>query len=181
MKLTSIHQALIMAVAVFAATLFAYYWFWLAPMNKQIVNLRGILSQKEKDLEDAKRTVAKYAEFKKRADSIQRELEWIQSRMPKSVDQARLLEAVNLIQSRSGVVLTNFQVMGSPAPKDYIEMPVNIKFTSDFKGFLDFLYQATLTDLFFTVKDIAINPWTDAMHPNVSLTAQLTLSGVQSK
>src|ERR1041384_105347 len=181
MKITKIHQILIGAVVVLAGAFVAYYWFWLAPMNKQIVDLRGILSQKEKDLEDAKRTVAKYAEFKKRADSIQRELEWIQNRMPKSVDQARLLEDVNLIQSRSGVVLTNFQVMASPAPKDYVEVPVNVRFNSDFKGFLDFLYQATLTNLFFTVKDITINPWTDVTHPNMSISAQLTLSGAPPK
>ncbi len=182
MKLTRAQQYIIMGVVLFGGVLFAYYQFWLQPVNAQITQLTQTLSQKQKELEEAERIVKKYAEFKKRADSVQRELEWTQTRMPKAIDKSKLLEAVNFIQARSGVILTNFQFLPIPAPKDaWAEVPVSVKFTGDYKGLLAFLYQSTLTNPMITAKDIAVNPLKDPSRPDVTLTAQLTLNGVQSK
>jgi len=182
MKITRAQQFILIGVVLFGGVLFAYYQFWLAPVNAQISQLTGTLEQKKKDLEEAKRIAEKYPEFKKRADSIQRELEWTQGRIPKTIDKPKLLEAVNFVQGRSGVILTNFAFLAGPVAKDaYAEVPVSVKFTADFKGLLAFLYQSTLTNLLLTIRDITVTPLKDPSRPDMTLTVQLTLNGVQSK
>ncbi len=182
MKITPFQQYLILGVAVFSGISFLYYQFLLKPINLEIGNLRSTLEQKQKDLEEAKIIVAKYVEFKKRADSVQRELEWIQNRVPKSIERTKLLETINLLQNKSGVYLTNFQLGNITVAKDaWIEIPTVIKFNTDFRGLLDFLYQVSLSSLFITVRDITVVPLVDVAHPNVTLTAQMTLCGIQAK
>ncbi len=124
MKLTAIQRNLLLSALVFAGVVGAYYEFWMVPMSRQITQLKATLDQKKKDLEEAKRMVAKYAEFKKRADSVLKELEWIQGRMPKAVERGRLLEAISVAQSRSGLVSTKLQFLAVPPSKGaYSEIP----------------------------------------------------------
>jgi Tfp pilus assembly protein PilO len=187
MKITPMQQIIILSLFGFAVLGFLYYYFALKPINKDIVALQATLDDKKKELEEAKKIVARYVEFKKRADSIQRELEWIQNRIPKVIEKPKLVEAVNFLQNRSGVLLTSFSfatlASTTNASGSYTEIPVNIKFNSDFKGLLDFLYQVSLSNLFMTVHDLAIVPIQpkDPAHLNVTLTASMVLSGIQAK
>ena len=183
MKLTVIQQGIILGAIGFIGIVFLYYQFAIKPINTEIVSLQSTLDQKKKDLEEAKKIVAKYVEFKKRQDSVQRELEWIQNRIPKSIDKPKLIEAINFLQNRSGVYLTNLQFLGQTTSKDgtYVEVPTTIVFSSDYKGLLDFLYQVSVSNLFMTVRDLSIKNNFDAAHPTVTLSAQMTLSGIQAK
>jgi len=106
----------------------------LKPINVEIVQLQSTLDQKNKDLEEAKKTVTKYVEFKKREDSVQRELEWLQSRIPKSIDKIKLMENVNLVQKNSDVVTTSFQfASGNVARDSWVEIPITIRFNTNYK------------------------------------------------
>src|SRR3970282_2723470 len=111
MKITPLQQYLILGVIAFLGIGFLFYQFMLKPINAQIRTLQDTRDQKKKDLEEAKRIDAKYVEFKKRADSIQRELEWIQNRIPKAIDRTKLLETASFLQNRSGVLFTSFQFL----------------------------------------------------------------------
>ena len=181
MKITPLQQYMILGFIGFIAISFLFYQFALKPINREIASLESERDQKQKDLDEAKKIVAKYVEFKKRADSIQRELEWIQNRIPKTVEKDKLVEAVSLLQNLSGVYLTSFQVQVASAKDSYTEIPVNLKFNSSFKGLLNFLKEITLSNLTLTVHDLAVTPITDPVHPEVTLTAQMVLSGIQAK
>ena len=181
MKITPMQQYVILGVAVFFGIVFVFYQFFLKPLNTRIDTLQATLQQKKQDLEEAKKIVAKYVEFKKQADSVQRELEWYQNRIPKAVDKAKLLEAVSFLQSRSGVILTSFQFQQLISGKDYSEIPVLIRFNSDFRGLSDFLYQASISSLLMTAHDLVITPITVADHLNFTIQAQMTVSGIQAK
>jgi Tfp pilus assembly protein PilO len=182
MKITPLQQGIILGSLLLVGILFFYYQFLLKPINNKIGVLQTTLDEKKKDLEEAKKIVAKYAEFKKRADSIQRELEWIQNRIPKAIDKTKLVEAINLLQNRSGVVLTSFTLAAAPAVKDtYAEVPVNLKFNSDFKGLVNFLYQVSASSLFMTARDLIITPFTSVDYPNFTISTSIVVSGVQSK
>lgn len=184
MKITPLQQYAILGVIAFLGIGFLFYQFLLKPINNEIKTLQTTRDQKKKDLEEAKRIVAKYVEFKKRADSIQRELEWIQNRIPKSIERAKLLEAASFLQNRSGVFFTGLQfITGAVASKDgsYSEVSMNIRFATDFKGLLNFLYQVSVSNLFMTIRDLTVTPSTDAEHQNVTLTASMVLSGIQAK
>ena len=185
MKITPFQQYVILGVFGFLALSFLFYQFALKPINSEITALEAKRDQEKKELEEAKKIVAKYVEFKKRADSIQRELEWIQNRIPKTIEQTKLLEAVSLAQQRSGVFLTNFQFQtGTTASKDataYMEVPINLTFTSSYKSFVNFLYQVSVSNLFMTVRDLIVTPITDLNRLDVSLQATVVLSGIQAK
>jgi Tfp pilus assembly protein PilO len=183
MKFTVLQQAIFLGAIGFIGVVFLYYQFAIKPINNEIASLQTTLEQKKKDLEDAKRIVAKYVEFKKRQDSVQRELEWIQNRIPKSIDRPKLVEAINFLQNRSGVFLTNLGFSAQVTSKDgtYVEVPTTVSFNSDYKGLLVFMYQVSLSNLFVTVRDLTVTAATDPNHPNVTLLAQMTLSGIQAK
>ncbi len=181
MKITPLQTYMILGLIGFVAVSFLFYQVALKPINREIASLESERDQKRKELDEAKKIVAKYVEFKKRADSIQRELEWIQNRIPKTVEKDKLVEAVSLLQNRSGVYLTSFLVQ-VPAAKDaYTEIPVTLKFNASFKGLLKFLKEVTLSNLTLTVHDMAVTAMVDPVHPDVTLTAQMILSGIQAK
>ncbi len=184
MKLSPLYQALIIGFLLFAGVVVLYYEFLLKPVNVRIGQLSDQLDQKKKDLDEAKKTMAKYVEFKKRSDSVQRELEWIQNRIPKLIDKSQLLDSLNLVQSRSGIVLTNFQMSAQTNARDtYTEIPVNLKFTTSYDGLLNFLYQTSVSSLLMTVNGIVVTPLAnpDPRYPDLTLTAQVVLNGVQAK
>jgi Tfp pilus assembly protein PilO len=182
MKITPLQQYLILGVLAFAGLSYLYYQFLLKPLNTHIESLRVELAQQKEELEKARKIAEKYEEFKKRADTVQRELEWLQSRIPKTIEQSKLVEAINLIQNRSGVILTNFQFL-VPTIKDtpYVEVPVRLTFNTNYKGLLNFLYQIGISNLFMTVRDLSMNPFTDPLHLDVTISAQMTVSGIQAK
>ena len=183
MKITPLQQYLILGFLGFAVISFLFYQFGLKPINKEIAALEVERDQRKRDLEEAKKIVLKYVEFKKRADSVQRELEWIQNRIPKTLDKTKMVEVINLLQNRSEIFLTSIQFAPPVASKDasYTEVPVNLRFNSNYKGLSDFLYQVSVSNLFLTAHDLVVTPMTDPAHLNVTLTAQLTLSGIQAK
>ena len=181
MKLTPLQQYGILGAFVLVAMLFLYIQFVVKPIKHEITTLQATLEDKKKELEDAKKMVSRYAEFKKRADSVQRELEWIQNRIPKTIERPKLAEAINFLQNRSGVFLTNLQFQGSAVRDSYVEVPVSLRFNTDFKGLLNFLYQVSLSSLFMTAHDLTVVPIGDPSHLNVTLSAQMTVSGIQAK
>ncbi|MGH7739931.1 MAG: type 4a pilus biogenesis protein PilO [bacterium] len=184
MKISPFQQSLIIGAAIFVAIIGAFYQFMLKPENAQIVQLNGTLITKKKALDDAKKTMAKYVEFKKHSDSVQRELEWIQNRIPQKVDNGQLMENLNFLQSRSGIILTSFQMRGNVNKRDsYTEIPMNLKFNTNYAGFLNFLYQTTVSPLLLTVNDITVSPDTQSHDPNqtdITLSVELSLNGVQA-
>ena len=146
--------------------------------------MRSTLEQKKKDLDEAKKMIAKYAEFKKRADSIQRELEWTQNRIPKIAERAKIIESVGLLQTRCGISLTGFKFGPNPIARDiYVEIPVDLRFYSTYKELLNFLYEMSISKSLMIVRDIKITAFADTSNPfsGKTLSAQITLSGIQAK
>ncbi len=183
MKITPLQQYIILGIFAFFGLAFLYYQFLLKPINNKISVLQTKLDGEKKDLEEAKMIVAKYVEFKKREDSIQRELEWIQNRIPKSIERTKLIEAISFLQSRSNVMLTSFTI-NPPSSKDsYTEIPINIQFHSDFKGLINFLYQISTSNLLMTAHGLKVTPYTPTTSddPTLSLSTQIIVSGVQAK
>lgn len=182
MKLTPVQQYMILGAIAFLGLVFLYYQFLLKPVNIQIANLQSTLQQKKDKLEEAKKKVANYVEFKKQADSIQRELEWYQNRIPKTVEKTKMLEELSLAQSRSGVVLTSILFpQGLQGSKDYSELPASVRFNSNYEGLMNFLYQINSSNLFMIVRDLVVTPTFAADHPNFTIQTQVTISGIQAK
>jgi Tfp pilus assembly protein PilO len=182
MKITPLQQYLILGVLAFLGLSYLYYQFLLKPLNVSIVAKREELRLQTEELENARKIAEKYEEFKKRADTIQRELEWLQSRIPKIIDQANLVESLNLIQNHSGLVFTDFQFQPPVTTNSaYDEVPIRMKINTNYKGLLNFLYQIGISNLFMTVRELVIEPLTDQQNSDYTLSALMTVSGIQAK
>jgi Tfp pilus assembly protein PilO len=185
MKLTQEQQYLIIGAVAVALLGFLYYQFLLKPVWNEISSLRVTLGQKKKDLEDAKAIVAKYPEFKKRAATIQRELEWFQNRIPNSLDRPKMLEAASFLQSRSGVSLVDFRSNKQPVTKEkFTEVPVDVRFNSDYQGMLEFIHQMGFADTLMTLSDVHVGPYTynsETGVPSMTTNVRVLLSGIQAK
>jgi Tfp pilus assembly protein PilO len=184
MKITKVQQYIFGAVLGFILLIAAYYYVVLKPINAEIASLKSTLEEKKKDLDEAKKMITKYAEFKKRADSIQRELEWVQNRIPKMVDRPKMVENVNFLQTRSGLSLTSFKFGTSTVAKDiYVEVPAELKFLATYKELLSFFYEMSLSKSLMTTKDLKISFYSDTTNPlsGKTITGMITLNGVQAK
>lgn len=183
MKITPIQQYSILGAILVAGVFFGFYQLLLKPKMAEIIKLRSTLEEKKQDLEEAKKIVAKYVEFKKRADTVQRELEWNQARIPKTIEKTKLIESIGFIQNRSGVSLTNIAVSSAPVSKDaYVEIPVVVRISSDFDGLLRFLKEISLSSNFMmTARDLMVAPSLSKDDPNITISAQMTICGVQAK
>lgn len=163
MKITQEQQYLVLGVVALLIVGGIYYQFMLKPVYEQMTSLQATLEKNKKDLEDAKAIVAKYSEFKKRSSSIQRELEWFQNRIPVSVDRIKMLDALSVLQSRSGVRLTDFRSDATPVKKEkYTEFPVTVRFSANYKQMLEFIHQMAFTETLLTVRDIKISRQRDS-------------------
>jgi Tfp pilus assembly protein PilO len=184
MKISKTQQYMIGAVVVILGVIFAYYQFILKPLNNDITVLQADLADKQAKLDEAKETLAKYDEFKKRSAAVDRELEWALGRMPVFVDKAKFIENVNELQTKSGIVLTSFRFQGPAAGgKDaYTEVPADIKFIASYAQLLNFLYQTSISKSLMIVHDMKITP-VGALSANSDqiLSVQTTLSGIQGK
>lgn len=181
MKITPLQQYLILGALVFLGVVFLFYQFLLKPINTKIDTLQSTLNQKKQELEEAKKFVANYVEFKKEADSIQRELEWYQNRIPPTIDKTKLMEAISLAQNRSGILLTSLTFQPPKTSNDYTEVPATIKFNSNYEGLVNFLYQTSVSNLFMTARDLVVSPLPASDHPNFSIQTQMVVSGIEAK
>ncbi len=182
MKLSPLYTAMIFGFLIIGGVVALYYQFLLKPVNARITQLSNDLSQKKEELDEAKKTMAKYVEFKKRSDSVERELEWIQNRIPKLIDKNQLLNSINFVQSRSGFTLTSFSMTGAVNARDsYTEVPASLKLTTNYAGFMSFLYQTSVSPLLMTVNGIVVTQSVDPNRPDLTLSVQLNLNGVQAK
>lgn len=184
MKISIVQQYIAFGALVAVVVAVLYYFFLLKPVNLQIVQLQGDLQAKTDKLKEVEAKIKNYAQFQKEADSVQRELEWYQNRIPKTIDRGKFMEALNGLLGRSGVVLTSFQTTNPQALKDYSELPATIHFHTDFNGLTTFLYQTSLSSLIMTVRDVLIVPISDSdrlAHPAFSLDAQMVVSGIEAK
>jgi type IV pilus assembly protein PilO len=180
-KFSKEQQYLVLGVLAFLVVGGLYYQFMLKPIWSNIESLKSTLQKKEQDLQDAKSIVAKYAEFKKRSSSIQRELEWYQNRIPASVDRVKMLDALQVLQSRSGVRLLDFKADAQPVKKEkYTELPVGVRFNASYRQMLEFIRQMASTETLLTVRDIKLTRQANSTTGTSTLVGEMQVKGAMS-
>jgi Tfp pilus assembly protein PilO len=179
MKLSQFQQYAFVALLLLLGVIFAYYSFLIKPLDADIVALQSDLQEKQKKLDAAKQTLAKYDEFKKRSAAVDRELEWAQGRIPLQLDKSKLVEDINLIQARTQVVLTNFRFKSSSSKDEAAEVQADIKFTASYGQLLNFLHEVTMSKNLILVHNLKVTPFADLSGSDQTLSVQMTLGGLQ--
>ncbi len=181
MKISQFQQYMVVAAVVLLGVIFAYYSFLIKPLDADIASLQSDLDEKEKKLEAAKQTLAKYDEFKKRSAAVDRELEWAQSRIPLQLERSKFIEGINSIEARSRVALTSFRFKTSGTKETASEVQADVRFNATYAQLLNFLHEVTVSKNLMLVHDIKILPFADSTGAQQTLTAQMTLGGLQGK
>jgi Tfp pilus assembly protein PilO len=179
MKLSQFQQYAFVALILLLGVIFGYYTFLIKPLDADIVALQSDLQEKQKKLDAAKQTLAKYDEFKKRSAAVERELEWAQGRIPLQLDRSKFVEDINLIQARTQVVLTNFRFKSAASKDEAAEIQTEIKFTASYGQLLNFLHEVTLSKNLILVHNLKATPFVDLSGSDQTLSVQMTLGGLQ--
>ena len=180
MKLTPLQQYIFLGVLVFMGFSYVYYQYIITPINIRIKADNDQKKGVEDKLKQAIATQKDYEKFKDNADSTQRELTLYQNRIPPTVENIKMMQTIYLLQSRSGVVLTSLQFQAPQTVNDFVQLPAAIRFNSDFKGLLAFLYQTSITSPVMTVQNLSISPGTVVDHPSFTLQVQMIINGIQA-
>lgn len=140
-KLTKEQQNnLIAAVLLSGLAIFAYVKWWFIPVNNQYKEKIKILEQKRKDLQDAREMVAKYAEFMRRASEIDKKVDFIYKRLPKSFILSDVIKDVTKVATQNNINVISFEPEQKIINKgEYKEYEIKISFPSNYKNLGKFL------------------------------------------
>jgi Tfp pilus assembly protein PilO len=140
-KLTKEQQNnLIAGVFLVGFAIFAYVKWWFIPVNNQYKAKIKILEQKKKDLQDAREMVAKYAEFMRRASEIDKKVDFIYKRLPKTFVLSDIIKDVTKVATQNNINIISFEPEQKIINKgEYKEYEIKINFPANYKNLGKFL------------------------------------------
>ncbi|MBP7792634.1 MAG: type 4a pilus biogenesis protein PilO [Candidatus Goldbacteria bacterium] len=133
-------QNLLAAVLLVGFAVFAYVKWWFIPVNNQYKEKVKILEQKKKDLQDAREMVAKYAEFMRRASEIDKKVDFIYKRLPKTFVFSDVIKDVTKVATQNNINVINFEPEQKIVNKgEYKEYAIKVNFPANYKNLGNFL------------------------------------------
>jgi len=133
-------QNLVAAIILVGFAIFAYVKWWFIPVNNQYKEKVRILEQKRKDLQDARVMVAKYAEFMRRASEIDKKVDFIYKRLPKTFILSDVIKDVTKAATQNNINVITFE----PEQKiinrgEYKEHEIKVGFSTNYRNLGQFL------------------------------------------
>ncbi|MCX7698973.1 MAG: type 4a pilus biogenesis protein PilO [Candidatus Goldbacteria bacterium] len=140
-KLTKEQQNNIIAAVLFTGfVIFAYVKWWFLPVNNQYKEKVKILEQKRKDLQDAREMVAKYAEFMRRASEIDKRVDFIYKRLPKTFVLSEVIKDVTRVATQNNINIISFEPEQKIINKgEYKEYEIKVNFPANYRNLGKFL------------------------------------------
>jgi Tfp pilus assembly protein PilO len=126
---------LIGAVAIAVLVGVGYWYFFYVPNTKIIVQKTKLLEGKRKDLEEARNMVVNYPEYLREASSINRHIEFINSRLPKTFSIGEAIDSISEKANEAGIKITKFTPDNKPVKKgEYTEQSVKLEIVTNFEN-----------------------------------------------
>ncbi|MCX8092786.1 MAG: type 4a pilus biogenesis protein PilO [Candidatus Goldbacteria bacterium] len=184
-KLTKEQQNNIIAAVFFVGfVIFAYVKWWFLPVNNQYKEKVKILEQKRKDLQDAREMVAKYAEFMRRASEIDKKVEFIYKRLPKTFILSDVINDVTRVATQNNINVLSFEPEQKIINKgEYKEYEIKVSFPASYRNLGKFLSDLGYVERLITPtkiniqKNKAANLTDSSQNINISMVLKLyTLS-----
>ncbi len=156
-------QNLLAAVIFVGFVIFAYVKWWLIPVNNQYKEKVKILEQKKKDLQDAREMVAKYAEFMRRASEIDKKVDFIYKRLPKTFILSDVIKDVTKAATQNNINVITFEPEQKIINKgEYKEYEIKINFSSNYRNLGQFLTNLGYIERLITPSKIDIQKRKDS-------------------
>jgi type IV pilus assembly protein PilO len=132
-------QKMLIAAVIVIASLYCYFAFLYAPALKKINDLKGVLGQKQNELEEAKKKAGSVEMLKAEYKELEKQLNFTLKRLPKEVDQAILIREISRAASDKNVFVNTLEFPAISTKGNITEIPIKMTLTSDYHNFGDFL------------------------------------------
>lgn len=135
----------VLLLVLFAVPL-ASYWFVFRPQNTQIERAREEISLRREKLEMLKQESARRGTLEAATTQIAERIESIESRLPTDKELADVVRQVSELAVQSGLAQPSIVAEKPVKAALYMEQPLKIEMTGDFRGFYKFLLELERLD-----------------------------------
>jgi Tfp pilus assembly protein PilO len=166
-------QNLVVAVIIIAGILFVYVKYFFMPNIKTLNDKTAILSQKTKDLNDARDMVSRYDEFLKNASDINYRMDFMDRRLPADTDISDTIRELTQRATEYNINIINFEPGVTAAKGDYKQTGIKIHFLTTYGNLGNFLTSMGYIERLTTPDSITIKAYkpvgTDDAADNISV------------
>lgn len=145
----------VLLLVLFAVPL-ASYWFVFKPQNSQIDRAREEISLRREKLEKLRQESARRGTLEAATQQIAERIESIEARLPTNKELADVVRQVSELAVESGLDQPAIIAEKPVKASLYMEQPLKIEMTGDFRGFYKFLLELERLDRITRTTDMTV-------------------------
>ncbi|MFI4883426.1 MAG: type 4a pilus biogenesis protein PilO [Phycisphaerales bacterium JB064] len=145
----------ILLLVLFAVPL-ASYWFVFRPQNSQIERAREEISLRREKLEKLQQESARRGTLEAATSQIAERIESIEARLPTNKELADVVRQVSELAVQSGLQQPSIVTEKPVKASLYMEQPLKIETSGDFRGFYKFLLELERLDRITRMPDMTV-------------------------
>lgn len=133
-------QNIALAVIILAGAGYAYWTYGYAPKKKEFIEKKAVLEQKEKEYKEAVDMANKYEEFKTREVAINKKVDFMNRRLPKTFEMSSILKSITEAATEADLRIFTFTPDAKEENKGaYKESKIKIDFDTNYANLGKFL------------------------------------------
>ena len=145
----------VLALGLFAVPL-ASYWFVFRPQNAQIERAREEIALRRDKLEKLQQESARRGTLEAATEQIAERIESIEARLPTNKELSDVVRQVSVLAVESGLEQPSIVAEKPVKASLYMEQPLKIEMTGDFRGFYKFLLELERMDRITRLPDMTV-------------------------
>jgi type IV pilus assembly protein PilO len=138
-------REIVLLLVLFAVPL-ASYWFVFRPQNTQIERAREEIALRREKLEKLQQESARRGTLEAATAQISQRIESIESRLPTNKELADVVRQISELAGAAGLEQPSIVAEKPVKAALYMEQPLKIEMTGDFRGFYKFLLELERLD-----------------------------------
>lgn len=170
-------QYLVLAVLVLGGGGYAYFKYFWMPTSQKIVELSKKVEEVEGKINRAKMVAARKKKVVAELETLKRDAEDAERRLPKSQDLPLVIDTVSALSSRHNVALSSFAPGARTDRQHFLELSYGVQARGAYHDIGRFLAALALEERIFNVRDVNMGS-PDAQG---RLTLRMTLVSYQYK
>lgn len=145
----------VLVLVLFAVPL-ASYWFVFRPQNAQIERAREEIALRRDKLEKLQQESARRGTLEAATEQIAERIESIEARLPTNKELSDVVRQVSELAVESGLEQPSIVAEKPVKAALYMEQPLKIEMTGDFRGFYKFLLELERMDRITRLPDMTV-------------------------
>lgn len=147
-------QYIILAVLVLGGGGYAYFKYFWIPTSQKIVELRKKVEEVEGKINKAKMVAARKKKVMEELETLQRQAEDAERRLPKTQDLPSVIDTVSALSSRHNVSLSSFAPGAKTDRQHFMELSYALQARGAYHDIGRFLAALALEERIFNVRDV---------------------------